>query len=217
MSGFPDAAGKTDKSQLEQQQQQQQGQSRGWLWDWCCRQQQQQLPAASKHPYSTGTVFWQDFSASIHVLCLSEIKYAMMAQSIVGVPGAMTLLCNLSTTVDFSTGQDMEALPPWLREYMAGACVLVGVFIFYDLQGAACVLEASCGGGPCFAQLWLCVRTLYLAPNNCCHRPVSQVPASSWTCVPAKTQLTLLYCTSHFCSPQVPARSCTSLTASLKA
>jgi hypothetical protein len=49
----------------------------------------------------TGCSFWRDFSARIHVLCLSEMKYAMMAHNIVGVPGGMTLLCNLSTTVDF--------------------------------------------------------------------------------------------------------------------
>jgi hypothetical protein len=46
--------------------------------------------------------FWEEFSGSIHLLCLAEIKYAMMAQSVVGVPGVMTLLCNLSTTVDFA-------------------------------------------------------------------------------------------------------------------
>jgi hypothetical protein len=45
--------------------------------------------------------FWQAFGSSIHILCLSEVKHALMAQSLVGVPGAMTLLCNLSTTVDF--------------------------------------------------------------------------------------------------------------------
>jgi hypothetical protein len=45
--------------------------------------------------------FWQAFGSSIHILCLSEVKHALMAQSLVGVPGAMTLLCNLSTTIDF--------------------------------------------------------------------------------------------------------------------
>jgi hypothetical protein len=55
-----------------------------------------------------GSKFWQEFSGSIHVLCLSEIKYAMMAQSVVGVPGAMTLLCNLSTTVNL--GMDTDEL-----------------------------------------------------------------------------------------------------------
>lgn len=45
--------------------------------------------------------FWQTFSSNINVLCLSEAKHALMAHSLVGVPGAITLLCNLSTTVDF--------------------------------------------------------------------------------------------------------------------
>lgn len=44
-------------------------------------------------------MFWREFSASIHVLDLSDFKYAMMAASIVGVPGVMSLLCNLSVTV----------------------------------------------------------------------------------------------------------------------
>lgn len=49
---------------------------------------------------SNSTMFWRMFGSSIHVLCLAEIKHAMMSHSVVGVPGTMTLLCNLSTTVD---------------------------------------------------------------------------------------------------------------------
>lgn len=52
--------------------------------------------------------FWEAFGSSIHVLCLSEAKHALMAQSLVGVPGAMTLLCNLSTTVDFGLDTSQE-------------------------------------------------------------------------------------------------------------
>lgn len=52
---------------------------------------------------TTGCHFWQEFSACVYVMCLSEIKYALMAQSVVGVPGVMTLLCNLSTTVNLGT------------------------------------------------------------------------------------------------------------------
>lgn len=52
---------------------------------------------------TTGCHFWQEFSNCVYVMCLSEIKYALMAQSVVGVPGVMTLLCNLSTTVNLET------------------------------------------------------------------------------------------------------------------
>jgi len=82
------------------------------------QQQQQQQAEGSSHGGSgapevgpaghrlrqgvqSGCAFWQEFSAGLHVMCLAEIKYDMMAQSVVGVPGVMTLLCNLSTTVDF--------------------------------------------------------------------------------------------------------------------
>jgi hypothetical protein len=80
-------------------------------------------PESSHKPLPTGTAFWEEFSGSIHLLCLSEIKYAMMAQSVVGVPGVMTLLCNLSTTVDFGLElmQETSNLPPWMRDYMVGA------------------------------------------------------------------------------------------------
>lgn len=57
----------------------------------------------------SGSDFWREFSGSVHVLCLSEIKFAMMAQSVVGVPGVMTLLCNLSTTVNLGTDTDEVA------------------------------------------------------------------------------------------------------------
>lgn len=58
-------------------------------------------PQVPEKAMPTGCMFWQEYSASIHVLVLADFKYAMMAQSLVGVPGVMTMLCNLSTTVDF--------------------------------------------------------------------------------------------------------------------
>ena len=115
-------------AQQRQQYQQQKQDGTGWS-DWGSAKgstpspEPQHPPHAKHHPLPTGCKFWLQFSGSIHVLCLSEVKYAMMAQSVVGVPGAMTLLCNLSTTVDFGldTTQKLEALPPWLRDYMVGA------------------------------------------------------------------------------------------------
>jgi len=76
-------------------------------------------PATPARVMPSGCAFWQEFSASIHVMCLAEIKYAMMAQSVVGVPGVMTLLCNLSTTVDFgldTVEQVGEINQTWLME-----------------------------------------------------------------------------------------------------
>jgi hypothetical protein len=71
--------------------------------------------------------FWEDFSDSIHLLCLSEIKYAMMAQSVVGVPGVMTLLCNLSTTINFGPdtlqAEHPEVSIVWLPSGVEEACL----------------------------------------------------------------------------------------------
>jgi hypothetical protein len=115
-------------AQQHQRHQQQKQDGTGWS-DWGSAKgstpspEPQHPPHAKHHPLPTGCKFWLQFSGSIHVLCLSEVKYAMMAQSVVGVPGAMTLLCNLSTTVDFGldTTQELEGLPAWLRDYMVGA------------------------------------------------------------------------------------------------
>ena len=63
------------------------------------------------------TGFWHAFGSSIHILCLSEAKHALMAQSLVGVPGTMTLVCNLSTTVDF--GFDTSQV-----EHVSNICIL---------------------------------------------------------------------------------------------
>lgn len=130
----------------------QQGRRKGWL-SWCCAPPSSSNPLRPLPDLTTGTAFWQEFSGSIHVLCLSEIKYAMMAQSAVGVPGAITLLCNLSTTVDFgvSSAEEMEALPPWLRDYMVGAsqevyqlCAFPGTLVGRTVKEAAGFVFDSC-------------------------------------------------------------------------
>jgi len=65
-----------------------------------------------------GGHFWKRFGESIHVLCLGELKHALMAHSVVGAPGAITLLSNLVTSADFGT----EAM--W--KVRAGICASLG-------------------------------------------------------------------------------------------
>jgi hypothetical protein len=74
--------------------------------------------------HTFGSEFWREFSGSVHVLCLSEVKYAMMAQSVVGVPGAIPLLCNLSTTVNLGMDTDevAEVRPLSPLTHSIGAC-----------------------------------------------------------------------------------------------
>jgi hypothetical protein len=136
LSAYQDAPAAASGKADCQQQWQRQGRRNGRL-RWCCAPLSKSNPKRPPLNLTTGTAFWQEYSGSIHVLCLSEVKYAMMAQSVVGVPGAITLLCNLSTTVDFgiSNSQQMQALPAWLRDYMVGASQEV-----YKLHAFPCTL-----------------------------------------------------------------------------
>jgi hypothetical protein len=152
LSAYQDVSAAAAGKAGYQQQQQPQGRRRGWLL-WCCAPPSKSNPIRPLPDSTTGTAFWQEYSGSIHVLCLSEIKYAMMAQSVVGVPGAMTLLCNLSTTVDFgiSNTEEMKALPAWLRDYMVGASQEVyqlrafpGTLVGRTVQEAAGFVFDSC-------------------------------------------------------------------------
>jgi hypothetical protein len=125
LSPSPRSMSKTSAQGHPQQQQQQ---SKGLWGRWlaaltACFGSCTAGPASNHKPLPMGTEFWEEFSGSIHLLCLAEIKYAMMAQSVVGVPGVMTLLCNLSTTVDFGLEmmQETSYLPSWMRDYMVGA------------------------------------------------------------------------------------------------
>jgi hypothetical protein len=73
------------------------------------------LPGAQQQDRdTTGTGFWQAFGARVNVLCLSEVKCALVAQGVVGVPGVMSLLCNLSTTVNLTVETDeAEQVRSW--------------------------------------------------------------------------------------------------------
>jgi hypothetical protein len=67
--------------------------------DGCCNGKQQQRP--QQQPMPSGAPFWRRFAARMHVLCLGELRHALMAHSCVGVPGVISLLSNLCVTSDF--------------------------------------------------------------------------------------------------------------------
>jgi hypothetical protein len=58
-------------------------------------------PQPRPQPMPSGAPFWRRFAARMHVLCLGELRHALMAHSCVGVPGVITLLSNLCVTSDF--------------------------------------------------------------------------------------------------------------------
>lgn len=70
------------------------------------------LPSGALQDTSSKGV-WQAFAARVHVLCLSEVKCALVAQGVVGVPGVMSLLCNLSATVNLRPDTDGEQVRSW--------------------------------------------------------------------------------------------------------
>lgn len=62
---------------------------------------------------ATGATYWRKYGHSLRVMCLSDLKHAMMAHTLLGVPGVMTLLSNLSTTADFgSDSQSQVSMNP---------------------------------------------------------------------------------------------------------
>jgi hypothetical protein len=63
----------------------------------CCSGRSKQ----ARQPMPIGAPFWRRFSVAMHVLCLGELRHALMAHSCLGVPGIITLLSNLSVTSDF--------------------------------------------------------------------------------------------------------------------
>jgi hypothetical protein len=48
----------------------------------------------------TGTAFWRRLSAGIEIICVGEMRGALLAHSALGCPGVSTLLGNLSCTMD---------------------------------------------------------------------------------------------------------------------
>eukprot|EP00878_Enallax_costatus_P004556 GHUV01004797.1.p1 GENE.GHUV01004797.1~~GHUV01004797.1.p1 ORF type:complete len:827 (+),score=239.90 GHUV01004797.1:555-3035(+) len=72
---------------------------------------------------ATGAAYWRKYGHAMRVMCLSDLKHAMMAHTLLGVPGLMTLLTNLSTTADFGVESlsGSSGVPEWLKDYMIGA------------------------------------------------------------------------------------------------
>lgn len=105
---------------------------------------------------ATSKGFWEAFAARVHVLCLSEVKCALVAQGVVGVPGVMSLLCNLSTTVNLKLDTD-EAAQVRMQVATCGvklpgvspgvrACVVACVL--------ACVRACACAKNSPWVQAW---------------------------------------------------------------
>jgi hypothetical protein len=67
----------------------------------CCSGGKQQQQQQQQQPMPSGAPFWRRFAARMHVLCLGELRHALMAHSCVGVPGVISLLSNLCVTSDF--------------------------------------------------------------------------------------------------------------------
>jgi hypothetical protein len=67
----------------------------------CCGRGSKQEQQQPRQPIPIGAPFWRRFAAQMHVLCLGELRHALMAHSCVGVPGIISLLSNLCVTSDF--------------------------------------------------------------------------------------------------------------------
>lgn len=74
-------------------------------------------------PASAVSMFWQRFKYSLNVICITEMKYSLLGQSLLACPGAATLLCNLVRSVDSSALMQagVEHLPQWFQEYLDGS------------------------------------------------------------------------------------------------
>lgn len=120
-----------------------------------------------------GQEFWHVISKQLQVLCLEEFKQALLAHSLVGCPGVITLLCNMATTADLS-----EA-----AEEVRGLCCVPSVTaavsaalpcLYHSTSPSTTVVSV-----PCPAPL-LCTSLLPpphpLPPP---HHPLHDVPAYS--------------------------------------
>jgi hypothetical protein len=85
----------------------------------CCSSSKQQ-----QQPMPSGAPFWRRFAARMHVLCLGELRHALMAHSCVGVPGVISLLSNLCVTSDFEV-ENLEKV-----RYSVQTPVFAGVFLW---------------------------------------------------------------------------------------
>eukprot|EP00879_Flechtneria_rotunda_P021712 GHRR01022893.1.p1 GENE.GHRR01022893.1~~GHRR01022893.1.p1 ORF type:complete len:313 (+),score=70.59 GHRR01022893.1:135-941(+) len=81
----------------------------------------------TKEGIPTGCLFWKRFGQNLHVICLGEIKHALMAHTLVGCPGVLALISNLCGTAGFSESLSQVGDAPDCRGNAGAAkeqCVL---------------------------------------------------------------------------------------------
>jgi hypothetical protein len=83
---------------------------------------QQQPQQRSEDTCSNAARFWQGFAQSLAVVCAAEISYGLMGAACL-TPGVITLLSNLVRSVDVDSlpAAELDQLPCWARQYLAGA------------------------------------------------------------------------------------------------
>jgi hypothetical protein len=119
-------------------------------------------PAAAE----CGRHWWQRFSRQVTCICVTELRYGLLAQSCMGCSGAITLVSNLVRSIDDGvlTQSEFEGLPEWAQEYLEGSsnelyevaafptCLhgqTVGQVAEYVLGAYRAVLIATAGTSPC--------------------------------------------------------------------
>jgi hypothetical protein len=88
-----------------------------------------------------GTAFWRRLSAGIEIICIGEMRGALLAHSALGCPGVSTLLGNLCSTMDETHHVLSKVGGP------VGFCCMRWVFSWQRLRKAAAAsfkAAASC-------------------------------------------------------------------------
>lgn len=78
--------------------------------------------AAADGSGAGGTAWWQHFSRQVTCICITELRFGLLAQSCMGCSGAITLVSNLVRSMDDGvlTQAEFEQLPEWAQEYLEG-------------------------------------------------------------------------------------------------
>jgi len=89
-------------------------------------QGKQPCPAdAAQHQAAAaaGPLWWQRFCRQVTCMCITELRFGLLAQSCMGCSGAITLVSNLVRSVDDGvlTQSEFEHIPEWAQEYLEGS------------------------------------------------------------------------------------------------
>lgn len=76
---------------------------------------------------ASGPQWWQRFSRQVTCLCITELRFGLLAHSCMGCPGTITLVSNLIRAVDdgLLTQAEFEELPEWAQVRPAHAGFLL--------------------------------------------------------------------------------------------